>query len=409
MNFYNAFSILIVLCALFAYINYRFLKLPSAIGLMFIALLTSLGLLFLGKIDPAITNPVAEMLRKFDFTELLLGYMLNFLLFASAIQVNIDELKKEKVAVILFSTIGVVISAFLIGIAMFYLLPLFSISMPLLHCLMFGALISPTDPVAVISVLKRSNVSKSLETKIAGESLFNDGVSVVLFITLLRLNAPGNTIKWDGVLLLFAREAIGGVLVGTALGWVTIFFIKRVEDYKIEVLLTVALVMGGYLLTHYLDVSGPLGMVFAGIIVGNKGKRTAMSDITKEYIDKFWELIDEILNAILFVLIGLELLLLNFLMNYIEIGFITILVMIIARYVSLYLPSRAVGFKEKISHKTLMILTWGGLRGGISIALALVLPVEVGKDLWISLTYFIVAFSILVQGLTIEKVSKQIL
>lgn len=409
MIYYNALSILIVLCALFAYINYRFLKLPSAIGLMLIALLTSIGLLFLGKLFPSIINPFADLLRKFDFTELLLGYMLNFLLFAAAIQVNIDELKKEKIAVILFSTFGVLISTFFIGIAMFYVLPFFNISMPLLHCLMFGALISPTDPIAVVSLLKRANVSKSLETKIAGESLFNDGIAVVLFITLLRLNQPGNTVTWDSVLLLFAREAFGGVLLGAALGFITIFFIKRVEDYKVEVLLTLALVMGGYLLTHYLDVSGPLGMVIAGIIIGNKGKRTAMSDTTKQYIEKFWELIDEILNAILFVLIGLELLVLNFLMNYIEIGLITIIVITVVRYISLYLPSRAVGFKEKISSKTLIILTWGGLRGGISIALALALPIEVGKDLWVSLTYFMVAFSILVQGLTIEKLAKKIL
>lgn len=408
MNFYNALSILIVLCALFAYINHRLLKLPSAIGLMFLALITSLGLLFLGKIYPSFTNPISEVLRKFDFTELVLNYMLNFLLFAGAIQVNIDELRKEKVAVILFSTVGVLISTFVVGLVMFYLLPFFHISMPLLYCLMFGSLISPTDPIAVLSLLKRANVSKSLETKIAGESLFNDGVAVVVFITLLRMNEPG-TVTWVNVLQLFAREALGGILVGAALGLVTIFFMKRVDDYKVEVLLTLALVMGGYLLANQLDVSGPFGMVVAGIIIGNRGKRMAMSDTTKEYIDKFWELIDEILNAILFVLIGLELLLLNFLGNYLKIGLITVVIIIIVRYVSLYLPAKAVGFKEKISHKTLVVLTWGGLRGGISIALSLALPIEVGKDLWVSLTYFVVAFSILVQGLTIERIARKML
>lgn len=408
MDLYTAFSILIVLCALYAYINHRFLKLPSAIGLMFISLITSLILLTLGKTFPSVVTPITDVLKSFDFTQLLLGYMLNFLLFAGAIHVNIDELKKERIAVILFSTVGVLISALLVGAALYYILPLFKISMPLLYCVTFGALISPTDPIAVLSLLKRANISKSLETKIAGESLFNDGVGVVIFITLLRMNEPAS-FTWLNVTELFIREALGGLLLGTALGWTTIFLMKRIDDYKVEVLLTLALVMGGYILASYLDVSGPLGMVAAGLIIGNRGKRTAMSPTTKEYIDKFWELIDEILNAILFVLIGLELLLLNFLINYIEIGLITVVVIIIIRYVSLFLPAQVVGFKEKITQSTLIILTWGGLRGGISIALALAVPIQFGRDLWVSLTYIVVAFSILIQGLTIEKVAKRLL
>ncbi len=406
MTLYDTFSILIVLSALFAYINYRFVKLPSAIGLMLIALLTSVGLIVLGIISPPLVVSIANEVKRFDFSQLLLNSMLSFMLFAGAIHIRLVELRKERLSIILFSTLSVVISTFLIGSVLYYLLPLFGLGMSFLSCLLFGALISPTDPIAVLGILKEANIAKSLEMKIAGESLFNDGVAVVVFLTILHTVQQPVTPNGLDVTLLFLREAGGGILWGLMVGYVGFLLMRSIDNYKVEVLISLAVVMGGYAVASMLHISGPLAMVAAGILVGNQGKEFAMSETTREYIDKFWELIDESLNAILFVLIGLELLIIHVESSYYAIAAIAIIVVLLARYSSVWVPAQLIRWKESINQKTLLVLTWGGLRGGISIALALSLPVDAGKDLWVALTYSIVAFSIVVQGLTIGKLAR---
>ena len=407
MILYTTFSILICLAAIFAYINHRFLKLPSSIGLMFLALLTSFILIGTGKIHPHFLKSITAFLNSFNFSKLLLEAMLSFMLFAGAIHIKLEQLKQERLAVILFSTLSVLLSTFIIGSAIYGLLILFSMPVPFIYCLLFGALISPTDPIAVLGILKEAKIAKSLEMKIAGESLFNDGVAVVVFLTLVEIAAKPGTFHISDIALLFIREAFGGIVLGLAVGYLGFILMRSIDNYKVEVLITLAVVMGGYSLANFLHISGPLAMVAAGILIGNQGKQLAMSNTTIEYIDKFWEMVDETLNAILFVLIGLELLIVHFIPVYILIGIITISLVLATRYISIFIPAQIIRLKEKIDQRTIVILTWGGLRGGISIALALSLKPEMQKDLWVTLTYFVVAFSILVQGLTIGKLAKK--
>lgn len=407
MILYTTFSILICLAAVFAYINYRFLKLPSSIGLMLLALLTSFILIGTGIIYPSFLQKITAFISSFDFSKLLLESMLSFMLFAGAIHIKIDKLKEEKLSVILFSTLSVVLSTFIIASAIYGLLLLFQMPVQFMHCLLFGALISPTDPISVLGILKDAKIPKSLEMKIAGESLFNDGVAVVVFLTILEIAGNPESFHVSDIAILFIREAFGGIVLGLAIGYLGFILMRSIDNYKVEVLITIAVVMGGYSLASFLHISGPLAMVAAGILIGNKGKRLAMSSTTIDYVDKFWELIDETLNAILFVLIGLELLIVNFIPTYILIGIIAIFIVLSTRYISIFIPAQIIRLKEKIDQRTIVILTWGGLRGGISIALALSLKPEMQKELWVTLTYFVVAFSILVQGLTIGKLAKK--
>ncbi|MEZ4877871.1 MAG: sodium:proton antiporter [Flavobacterium sp.] len=406
MEFFHLFSILIVLSAAFAYINFRFLKLPNAIGLMLVSLLFSFLILITGNYFPEVKTVIEHRLNEINFSELLLEGMLSFMLFAGAIHIKYADLKSEKLSIMLFSTISVVLSTVIIGYVSFYLLNAFGLDVSLINAMLFGSLISPTDPIAVLSILKSAGVSKSLETKIAGESLFNDGVAVVVFITILQLSKPDVDTSFIGVLSLFGQEAIGGILLGLVLGWTGYKLVASIDHYQVEVLVTLAVVMGGYTFAHYTHVSGPLAMVVAGLITGNHGKAYGMSKITAEYVDKFWELIDEILNAILFVLIGLELLIIETSKTIFIVSFILIGVILITRYISVYIPSIFIRLKEQMTRKTLVILTWGGLRGGISIALALSIPISLNRDIWVTITYVVVCFSILVQGMTIGKVAK---
>ncbi|WP_366183891.1 sodium:proton antiporter [Flavobacterium ovatum] len=403
MELFPLISLLIVLSASFAYINFRYLKLPNAIGLMLVSLLFSLGIIGVSFVFPSLKINVAHLLNGINFSELLLEVMLSFMLFAGAIHIKFKDLKAEKLSIMLFSTLSVIISTFIVGYISFWLLNAFNLEVNLIQCLLFGALISPTDPIAVLSILKTAGVTKSLETKIAGESLFNDGVAVVVFITILQLAKPAADVSFLSIATVFGQEAIGGIILGAIVGWVGYKLIASIDSYNVEVLITLAIVMGGYSLAHFTHVSGPLAMVIAGLITGNHGKTLGMSDITAEYVDKFWELVDEILNALLFVLIGLELLVINTDSTIILVGIILIFIVLLTRYVSVLIPSLFIRLKEEISQKTIMILTWGGLRGGISIALALSIPTELGKDIWVTITYVIVCFSILVQGMTIGK------
>ncbi len=408
MDLYSTFSILIVLSALFAYVNYRYIKLPGSIGLMFIAMMFSLGLVAVANVWPGMVDHFRGLVEGIDFSELLLEAMLSFMLFAGAIHIKLAELKEQRLPVVLFSTLSVVISTFLVGGLFFVLLPLFGIYVPFLHCLLFGALISPTDPIAVLGILKEAKVPRSLELKIAGESLFNDGVAVVVFLTVLQVAVDPGSFGVSDIALLFLREAVGGIALGLVIGSAAFVLMRSIDNYKVEVMLSLAVVMGGYTLAHALHVSGPLAMVAAGILIGNHGKKYAMSAITAEYVDKFWELLDEILNAILFVLIGLELLIIEMRTEYYLIGAIAIVLILAVRFISVWAPAQLIRFKEHISLGTISLLTWGGLRGGISIALALSLKPEMGKELWVAITYIVVAFSILVQGLTIGKLAKRL-
>ena len=407
MELYYSFSVLIVLASLFAYINYRVLKLPSTIGIMVIAIIVSVILVASGdNFLPKTTNGLIKLVNSLDFTEVLMGAMLNFLLFAGGIHVNIKDLKEQFGPVVIFSTVGVIISTFAVAFGTFYLLPLVGIQMPFIYCLVFGALISPTDPVAVLSILKQANVSKSLETKVAGESLFNDGMAVVVFTVVLQL-AIGKDIDLnvENIGLLLLREAGGGLLLGVLLGYSASRALRVVDDYIISVLITLSVVMGGYLIAREMHISAPLAMVAAGLFMGNFSESFKMKSETQDYLIKFWELIDEIMNAVLFLFIGFELLLIKDLNEYLLAGGICIMIVLLARWVAIFIPTKFMAFKYRFSPQTVKVLVWGGIRGGVSIALALSIPVNEYSQIIISITYCVVVFSIIVQGLTIAKVA----
>ncbi|MCF2489358.1 sodium:proton antiporter [Dyadobacter sp. CY347] len=409
MELYYSFSALIVLSAIFSYINSRFLKLPPSIGVMVIALLVSLGLIATDTIFPRTFLRITTLIGSVDLTEILMGAMLNFLLFAGAIHIHLEDLREQRLPIIIFSTVSVLMSTFIIGFLTYYLLPFTGIQIPLIQCLVFGALISPTDPIAVLGILKQAGVPKSIETKVAGESLFNDGMAVVIFILMLAL-ARGEEVNttFSGITMLFIKEALGGIALGLALGFVGSKMIYKVDGYNVHVLITLAIVMGGHLAAQALHMSGPLAMVAAGLVVGNYGKNPgAVSDMERDYIDKFWELIDEILNAILFLIIGFELLLIPDLKQYVWAGMIAIVVVLLSRFISIYVPVKLIPFRKKFGKKSIAILVWGGLRGGVSIALALSIDKDLNKDIFLAITYFVVLFSIIVQGLTVGKLTRR--
>jgi len=409
MELYYSLSVLIVLASFFAYLNVRFLKLPSTIGVMVIAMAVSIFLVFFGNVFPHALSRITSLIAQFDFTELLMGAMLNFLLFAGAVHINLKDLREQRTPIVVFSTVSVIISTFAVGTLVYYI-PIEGLEIPYIYCLLFGALISPTDPVAVLSILKNANVRKSLETKIAGESLFNDGVAVVVFAVILQLaQGTAEDLTPLNILWLLLKEAGGGFILGVALGVTAARAMRRIDDYKVSVLITLSVVMGGYLIASALHISGPLTMVFAGLIIGNFKKRFAMSPVTKDYLDKFWELNDEILNAILFLFIGFDLLLIKDLNNYWVPGIACIFLVLIARFISIWLPTKFIRFREKFSKGTIKILVWGGLRGGVSIALALSINEGPYKSVILAITYFVVVFSIIVQGLSIGKVASKTL
>lgn len=410
MELYYSFSVLIVLASFFAYLNIRFLKLPSTIGIMIIAMITSIILVVFGNVFPNSLTNFSKLIADFDFTEVLMGAMLNFLLFAGAVHINLKDLREQRGPIMVFSTVSVIISTIAVGTLLYFFIPLFGISLSFIYCLLFGALISPTDPIAVLSILKNANVPKSLETKIAGESLFNDGVAVVVFAVILQLaQDPASDFSLPHVSWLLIKEALGGFILGTLLGIGASKAMRKIDDYNVSVLITLSVVMGGYLIAHGMHISGPLTMVAAGIIIGNFGKKTAMSATTKDYLNKFWELIDEILNAILFLFIGFELLLIPNILSFWGIGLMCILIVLFSRFMSIWIPTKIIPFKRKFERSTIKILVWGGLRGGVSIALALSIEEGPSKQIILAITYFVVVFSIIVQGLTIGKLANKIL
>jgi CPA1 family monovalent cation:H+ antiporter len=403
-------AICLVFTALLAYLNHRFVGLPTAIGVMVIALVLSLGVLGLNKLglDGGLRQYEESFLRRLDFSSVLMQGMLSFLLFAGALHVDISALMRYRWQVASLALLGTVASTFLIGFGMHLLLPWIGLPLPLLYCLLFGALISPTDPIAVLGILRSAGAPKTMEIVIAGESLFNDGVGVVIFSLLLGVVASGAVPSAGEGFELLLREAGGGILFGLALGYATFRLLKSIDQYQVEVMLTLAAVMGGYALASHLHVSGPLAMVVAGLMIGNGGRAKAMSDVTVRYLDMFWELLDEMLNAVLFVLIGMEVLLIDISKTLLVGGIAAVLVTLVARALTVGLPVALARRRFGLPKGSPVVLTWGGLRGGISVALALSIPASASRDTVMTLTYCVVIFSILGQGLSIGHVVRKV-
>lgn len=403
MDLLNIIAILITLAAIFSYINYRYIGLPTTIGIMVIALLVSLLVVAAGVLEIGMVKNAEVFVRSIDFNTSLMQGMLSFLLFASALHVNLGDLMKQKAPILLLASVGVIASTFLVGVSAWYILTWLGIQLPLIYCLLFGALISPTDPIAVIGILKSAGAPKSLEAKISGESMFNDGVAVVVFIVLLGIAGSGHEVHAGHIMLLFVEEAVGGILFGLVIGYLGFQVLRSIDNYQLEMMITLALVMGGYSLASVLHVSGPLAMVIAGLLIGNHGRRYAMSDKTREHVDNSWHLIDEVLNAVLFLLIGIEILAIEWNPAYLLAGLLLVPITLAARFLSVAVLIGMLRRLRSFSPGAVNILTWGGLRGGISVALALSVPAGVARNEILTITYIIVVFSILVQGLSVGK------
>ncbi len=400
---------LLTLAATFSYLNYRYLRLPSTIGLMLIALVASTAVVALAKLGvaPGVADSARALVHRIDFSETLLHGMLGFLLFAGALLVDLGDLWREKWAVTVLATVGVFISTCVVGVLSAALFARLGLHVAFIYCLLFGALISPTDPIAVLGILRRAGVPRDLETKITGESLFNNGIGVVVFIALLDVVKTGHgPTLWDPILL-FLKETFGGALFGAGAGYLAYRLLKQVDQYQVEILMTLALATGGYALADALHLSAPIAIVVAGLLIGNHGRAFAMSDTTREHLDTFWELVDEMLNAVLFVLIGLEVLLVSFTGAHVAAGLLCIPLVLGARFVSVGLPVGLLRLRRQFSPNAVKVMTWGGLRGGISVAMALSLPATPERAVLLTATYAVVVFSILIQGLTVGRLFAQ--
>ena len=376
---------------------------------MIISIAASLCIVGIGMFHHAFFKKTTDLISTVDFNTVLMKGMLSFLLFAGAIHIDMNLLKKERVSIFVFSTIGVLLSTFIVAVLLFIVSAWFGLSISFIYCLLFGALISPTDPIAVLGILKHSKIPSSLEMKITGESLFNDGVAIVVFVTISEIIHAGiDNITFLNIGWLFIKEAIGGILFGLILGYIGFWVLRSIDNYIVELMITLAIVMGGYLLAFHLHISGALAMVAAGIVTGNKSREEGMSDTTKDYIDKFWAMIDEVLNAILFLLIGFEMLIIPFSLTLLWLGCATVIIVLLARFISVAIPISVLKYKKPFEKNAIPILTWGGLRGGISVALALSLPVMPVSEIFVSITYIVVLFSIIVQGLTIGKFARKL-
>lgn len=419
MSLFEAIAALITLSALASYASCRWLRLPTTIGVMLIGLAVSLAMVLAGQLEPAIAQRAADLLGEVDFNQVLMQGMLGALLFAGALHVNINDLAEQKFIIALLATMGVVVSTFLIAALMWAVFQAVGTPVRPVMCLLFGALISPTDPIAVLGIFKSLGVPKTLETKITGESLFNDGVGVVVFLVIAGIAGFGAAGYGDGggvtagqIATLFLQEAVGGAVFGFVIGLAAYRMLKSIDNYHVEILLSLALVTGGYALAGRLHLSGPIAMVVAGLLIGNRGRRLAMSQRTREHLDTFWELIDEVLNALLFVLIGLEAMVLTLNADYVLAGAAAIAVVLLVRLTTVggtLWGLRIVSGRPSPKH-TATIMTWAGLRGGISVALALSIPREYGgpeRDAVLAATYIVVIFSIAIQGLTLGPLIKR--
>lgn len=469
MGLFQIIAVLLTLTAVMAYLNHRLLRLPTTIGLMVLALAMSLGLIGLSQIVPGVADYARDVLEQIDFDAALLNGMLGFLLFAGALHVDLGRLWRQKWPVMLLATVGVLVSTALVALLSWCAFRLLGHDMPVIYCLLFGALISPTDPIAVLAILKTLGVPENLETKIAGESLFNDGVGVVVFLALMGVaglgghgqhnppspqtatptiaydvqehvaqeqghdkqtthvettthakavpteaSPPANGLDIGAVAVLFGMEVVGGAVFGLALGGLAFLMLRSVDNYQVEVLISLAMVAGGYALAAQLGLSGPIAMVVSGLLIGNHGRAHAMSDTTRHHLDTFWELIDEVLNAMLFVLIGLEVLLLTFGKLNLTVGLLAIPMVLLSRFVAVSLPMTVMRRFRTFTPHAVKVLTWGGLRGGISVALALSLKESLGQedpssyDAILFMTFTVVVFSIIVQGLTMPVLLRRL-
>ena len=406
MNFYYTLLAVFISCtAVFAYVNHRFAKLPNAIALMLAAMVASLLLIAGQRVFPGSYNLANLPFSGIDFSGILMGSLLSFLLFAGSLQIRLDLLKKERLPVLVFSTVSVILSTAMIGCAMYFLLLVLGVAMPFMVCLLFGALISPTDPLAVLAILKKAGMPASLEMQLSGESLFNDGIAIVVFLSIYGAAKGTGDISWPMALLLFVRQTIGGIALGVLLGYSAMRIIRGLRNLKVEILITLALVTGGYSVASALGVSGPLAMIVAGILFGNFRLSSGHHVPGQDLVILFWEIVDDILNSLLFVAMGMQLLYIRFNSVFVIAGTVAIGIVLLSRYLSLLIPYGILGWHKRFKHNTLLILTWGGLRGGLSFALALSLPANLGHSLWVTTTYMIVTFAILVQGLTVGKLA----
>jgi CPA1 family monovalent cation:H+ antiporter len=410
MTVFQAIAVLVTLAAALSYVNHRWLRLPTTIGLMVMAMVLSLGVLILGRAVPEVADFANDLLLRIDFDDALMHGMLGFLLFAGALHVDLGDLAEQRGIIATLATLGVVSSTVLVGVMTWGIMSMLGLEMALIHCLLFGALISPTDPIAVLGLLRELGAPRSLAAKIAGESLFNDGVGVVLFLALVGIAGLGtghHPVTWSGIAGLFLLEVGGGALFGLVVGYLAYRMLRGVDRYQVEILISLGLVTGGYAVAEALHVSAPIAMVVAGLLIGNHGRSFAMSEITRRNLDTFWEMVDEILNAVLFVLIGLEVMILTFSGRYLFAALLVVPATLLGRLIAVGVPVLAWRRFREVSPHAIKVLTWGGLRGGISVALALWLAQLLGRDeaathdLILTLTYVVVVFSIVVQGLTI--------
>ena len=402
ITFLNTMAAVLAFAGIAGYINHRFLRLPTTVALMSMALVASLALVAAGGLGIIETERAQDIVEDIAFDEVVLHGLLGYLLFAGALHINLTRLRAAIAPVATLATVGVLISAATAGTLFWLIARVLGLDLPYIYALVFGALIAPTDPVAVLGILKDVHAPKSIETTIASESLFNDGIGVVVFLTVLSVAVSGHEPNVGEVLTFLTEEAVGGVILGLLLGTLLLFLMRGIDAYQVEVLLTLGFVSGGYALATALHFSGPITVVVMGIIVGNYGRVMAMSEVTAEYVDRFWELLDEILNAVLFILVGIEVIIISVTGELLVAGVLAIGAVLLARFASIAIPAaafRAVG-SRRFSPRTVAILTWGGLKGGISIALALSIPASDERDLILTAAYVVVIFSILVQGLT---------
>jgi CPA1 family monovalent cation:H+ antiporter len=410
----ESISILVILAATFGYLNNKLFRLPMAIGLLLWALAASVSLLFVDAIVPSwgLGDSVRSAVLEIDFSEALMRGMLGFLLFAGALHVGIDGLLEARRSVLLLATLGTMISTFIVGSISYYVFQVCGEPVPLIWCFVFGALIAPTDPIAVLGIMKSVGAPHDLEIRVAGESLFNDGIGVILFTVLLGVAAAGHgdhgEMTAPAMLEIFAVEVIGGIVLGLASGYFAYRIMRTLDEHNLEVLITIALVMGILLIAFRVHTSAPLACVVAGIFIGNHGREFAMSRATRQALDLVWEFFDEALNAILFLLVGLEVFAVSITGAHVLAGVMMIPVGLLARLAAVSLPIAMVGHSREQPSGVIRVLTWGGLKGGISVALALSLPEFEGRSIVLAATYAIVVFSIVVQGLTMKPLLKSL-
>lgn len=408
MSLFNILAAVLTFAVAVAYINYRTIRLPAVIAIMAASLALSLVWIIAGKLGVVQSkNALSVILMKVDFHELLIKGMLSFLLFAGALNVDISHLQARKWEIGLLASLGTVVSTALVAALVYYLVPLFGFHLAFIECLLFGALISPTDPIAVLALFKSLNAPRQMSIFLEGESLFNDGVGIVIFLSLYQLAYNGETLSLASVSTLFLQQAVGGVIYGAALGFLAYFLLKPIDDHKLEILVTLAIVSGGYVFAEWLHVSGPLAMVVTGLFIGNQGRYFYMSKNTRESLEVFWEVIDEVLNAVLFLLIGLELLVLDVHLADLLLAIAVIPLVLIVRWLCVATPMAFFKRHQQYSPYMISILTWGGLRGGLAVALALALPATASRNVILSMTYAVVVFSILIQGLTMKPLLRK--